>query len=82
VIVSLAAPPMPEDDISVMLIRKKTTPYGLAPRKWKQQLDQIRELPEVSPDFRLENELVRLGTAIAMVRQILTDYGGTHESLP
>jgi hypothetical protein len=28
------------------LIKRYVPPYGLAPRKWLEQLEQIRELPE------------------------------------
>ena len=34
------------DDISLLMIAKKTG-FGLAPRKWRATLDQIRCLPEV-----------------------------------
>lgn len=35
-------------DISVLLIAKKTAGnYGLAAKKWREQLEQIRALPEV-----------------------------------
>jgi hypothetical protein len=35
-------------DISLILIAKKTG-YGLAPRKWRDTLGQIRNLPEAGP---------------------------------
>jgi hypothetical protein len=35
-------------DISLILIAKKTG-YGLAPRKWRATLGQIRDLPEAQP---------------------------------
>jgi len=35
-------------DISLILIAKKTG-YGLAPRKWRVTLGQIRDLPEARP---------------------------------
>jgi uncharacterized protein YjeT (DUF2065 family) len=34
------------DDISILLIAKKAG-FGLAPRKWRATLEQIRCLPEV-----------------------------------
>ena len=34
------------DDISLLLITKKAG-YGLAPRKWRASLEQIRALPEL-----------------------------------
>jgi uncharacterized protein YjeT (DUF2065 family) len=33
------------DDVSILLIAKKAG-YGLAPRKWRATLKQIRSLPE------------------------------------
>jgi uncharacterized protein YjeT (DUF2065 family) len=38
-----------KDDISLLLIAKKAG-YGLAPRRWRAALDQIRALPEVATD--------------------------------
>jgi hypothetical protein len=35
-----------KDDISLLLIAKKAG-YGLAPRKWRASLEQIRALPEL-----------------------------------
>ena len=35
-------------DISLLLIAKKAG-YGLAPRKWRDTLGQIRDLPEAQP---------------------------------
>jgi hypothetical protein len=33
-----------------VLIQKKVPPYGLAPKKWREQLEQIRSLPERPAD--------------------------------
>ena len=34
-----------------VLIEKYVPPYGLAPRKWREQAEEIRRLPEVQkPD--------------------------------
>lgn len=35
-----------EADMSLLLIRKRVPPYGLAPARWREQLAEIRGLSE------------------------------------